>query len=230
MFDALIDNKEWIELKATLRFVEDKILSTIDFDGWMMKKELEEQVRDLLSERHFIMGKMFRLHVTEQEVVRFREVNDHLLELTRKMFCEHKKLLDYLKGNPVLSVTSWDDVVVESSLDVDEDAEVLRYDDDDDYGSDFLHMFDAIAWTEDLEIHSCCTTLGEKPEPDHLDNSSRWSWAEGCLDVPQFEGIGVCYAVHDLCTHKNYSVPDLLRIRSYSLQNIITGNWKHIVS
>lgn len=230
MFDALIDNKEWIELKATLRFVEDKILSTIDFDGWMMKKELEEQVRDLLSERHFIMGKMFRLHVTEQEVVRFREVNDHLLELTRKMFCEHKKLLDSLKGNPVLSVTSWDDVVVESSLDVDEDAEVLRYDDDDDYGSDFLHMFDAIAWTEDLEIHSCCTTLGEKPEPDHLDNSSRWSWAEGCLDVPQFEGIGVCYAVHDLCTHKNYSVPDLLRIRSYSLQNIITGNWKHIVS
>ena len=126
MFDALIDNKEWIELKATLRFVEDKILSTIDFDGWMMKKELEEQVRDLLSERHFIMGKMFRLHITEQEVVRFREVNDHLLELTRKMFCEHKKLLDSLKGNPVLSVTCWDDVVVESRLDVDEDSEVLH--------------------------------------------------------------------------------------------------------
>ena len=91
-------------------------------------------------------------------------------------------------------------------------------------------MIDAIAWTEDLEIQSCYTILGEKPEPDHLDNSSRWSWAEGCLDVPQFEGIGVCYAIHDLCTHKNYSVPDLLRIRSYSLQNIITGNWKHIVS
>lgn len=230
MFDALIDNKEWIELKATLRFVEDKILSTIDFDGWMMKKELEEQVRDLLSERHFIMGKMFRLHVTEQEVVRFREVNDHLLELTRKMFCEHKKLLDSLKGNPVLSVTCWDDVVVESRLDVDEDSEVLHYDDDNDYGSNFSQMIDAIAWTEDLEIQSCYTILGEKPEPDHLDNSSRWSWAEGCLDVPQFEGIGVCYAVHDLCTHKNYSVPDLLRIRSYSLQNIITGNWKHIVS
>ena len=230
MFDALIDNKEWIELKATLRFVEDKILSTIDFDGWMMKKELEEQVRDLLSERHFIMGKMFRLHVTEQEVVRFREVNDHLLELTRKMFCEHKKLLDSLKGNPVLSVTCWDDVVVESRLDVDEDSEVLHYDDDNDYGSNFSQMIDAIAWTEDLEIQSCYTILGEKPEPDHLDNSSRWSWAEGCLDVPQFSGIGVCYAIHDLCTHKNYSVPDLLRIRSYSLQNIITGNWKHIVS
>ena len=229
MIEALKENKEWIELKATLQFVEEKILSTIDFNGWMMKKEIEEQVKELLSDRHFLMGKMFRLHVTEQEVVRFREVNNHLQELTRKMFFEHKELLDSLKDNPVLSLTCWDDVVVESILDVDEDAEVLRYDDDDDYGSNFTQMIDAIAWTEDLEIHSCYTTLGEKPDPDHLDDGSRWSWAEGCLDVPQFESIGVCYAVHDLCTHKNYSVPDLLRIRSFSVQNTIKGNRKHIV-
>lgn len=230
MIAALKDNKEWIELKATLQFVEDKINRITDNHTWVSKKELTEQVKELLSDRHFILGKMFRLHVTEQEVVRFREVNDHLLELTRKMFGEHMKLLESLKGNPVLSVTNWDDVVVESKLDVDEDAKVLRFDDDDDYDSNFTQMIDAIAWTGDLEIRSCCTTLGEEPEPDHLDNSSRWSWAEGCLDVPQFSGIGVCYAIHDLCTHKNYSVPDLLRIRSYSLQNIITGNWKQIVS
>ncbi len=230
MIAALKDSKEWIGLQATLQFVEDKINRITDNHTWVSKKELTEQVKELLSDRHFILGKMFRLHVTEQEVVRFREVNDHLLELTRKMFGEHMKLLESLKGNPVLSVTNWDDVVVESKLDVDEDAKVLRFDDDDDYDSNFTQMIDAIAWTENLEIRSCCTTLGEKPEPDHLDNSSRWSWAEGCLDVPQFSGIGVCYAIHDLCTHKNYSVPDLLRIRSYSLQNIVTGNWKHIVS
>lgn len=229
MIAALKDNKEWIELKATLQFVEDKINRITDNHTWVSKKELTKQVKELLSDRHFILGKMFRLHVTEQEVARFRDVNEHLLELTRKMFYEHAKLLESLKDNPILSVTSWDDVVVESSLDVDEDAEVLRYDDDDDYGSDFLHMIDAIAWTEDLEIHSCCTTLGEKPEPDHLDNSSRWSWAEGCLDVPQFEGIGICYAVHDLCTHKNYSVPDLLRMKSFSVLNTIKGSWKYIV-
>lgn len=228
MMDALKDNKEWIGLKATLQFVEDKILRIMDNQGWMMKKELEEQVKELLSDRHFIMNKMFRLHVTEQEVTRFREVNDHLSELTRKMFSEHVKLLDSLKDNPILSVASWDDVVVESKLDVDEGTEVLHYDDDDDYGSNFTQLIDAIAWTEDLEIRSCNTILGEKPEPDRLDDGC--SWAEGCLDVPQFDGMGVCYAVHDLCTHKNYSVPDLLRIRSYSLQNIITGNWKHIVS
>ena len=227
MFDALIDNKEWIELKATLRFVEDKIFQIMDYHGWMVKKELEEQVKELLSDRHFIMDKMFRLHVTEQEVLRFCEVNGHLQELTRKMFCEHKKLLDSLLGNPVLSVACWDDVVVESRLDVDEDAEVLHYDDDDDYGSNFSQMIDAIAWTEDLEIRSCNTILGEEPEPDHLDDST--TWVEGCLDVPQFDGINVCYAIHDLCTHKNYSVPDLLRIRSYSVLNTVKDNRKHIV-
>lgn len=227
MIDALKDKKEWIELKATLRFVEDKIFQIMDYHGWMMKKEMEEKVKELLSDRHFIMNKMFRLHVTEQEVTRFREVNDHLLKLTCKMFSEHKKLLDSLKGNPVLSVTSWDDVVLESKLDVVEDAEVLHYDDDNDYGSYFSQMIDAIAWTEDLEIRSLCTTLGEEPEPDHLDNST--TWAEGCLDVSQFDGINVCYAVHDLCTHKNYSVPDLLRIRSYLVQNTVKDNRKHIV-
>lgn len=227
MMDALKDNKEWIGLKATLQFVEDKILRIIDDDSWMMKKDLKEQVKELLSDRHFIMNKMFRLHVTEQEVARFREVNDHLLELTRKMFSEHKKLMDYLKNNPILSVASWDDDLVESELYVDEDAEVIHYEDDDDYGSNFSQMIEALAWTEELEIRSCNTILGEKPEPDCLDDGS--SWAEGCLDVPQFDGIGVCYAVHDLCTHKNYSVPDLLRIRSYSVFNTIKVERKHFV-
>ena len=68
MIDALKDNKEWIELKATLQFVEDKMLRIMDNQGWMMKKELEEQVKELLSDRHFIMNKMFRLHVTEQTI------------------------------------------------------------------------------------------------------------------------------------------------------------------
>ena len=224
MIETLKNNKEWIGLKATLQFVEDKILRIMDNQGWMMKKETEELVKELLSDRHFIMGKMFRLHVTEQEVARFRDVNDHLLELTRNMFCEHKKLLDSLNNNPMVSVLGREEVVVESKLGVDEETEVLHYDDDADYGSNFSQMIDALAWTEDLEIHSCYTIIGENPEPNHLDDGC--SWAEGCLDVPQFKGISVCYAVHDICTHKNYSVPDLLRIRSYSVLNTIKSNQK----
>ena len=256
--EALKDNKEWIELKANLQsvedkilelkanlqFVEDKIFSTydlalkeeqeeqvnIDTHGlFALKKELEEQIKELLPDRHFIMDKMFRLHVTEQEIARFREVNAHLLDLTRKLFSEQEKLLDSLEGNPVLSVTCSGDVFVESELNVDIDAEAFHYDDDDDYGSNFSQMINAITKTERMGARTCSAYLGRKAKHDYLDHSSTWSWAEGCLDIPQFNDIVVCYAVNNLCTYMNYSVPDLLRIQSYSLLITIRGGRKYIV-
>lgn len=224
MKNELKDDKEWIELKAKLQFVEKKIFRIMDIHGWMSQKDLEEQVKDLLLDRHVILNKMFRMHVTEQEVARFREVNDQLLELTRKMFSEHGRILYSLNGTPIEDISNGGDIEVESKLDVDYGAEVLRYDDDGDYGSNFAKMMDAVAWTENLEIRFCSTHLGEKPEPDNLDDGT--SWAEGCLVLPQFEDIIVCFAVHDLCTHKNYSVPDLLRIQAYSISHTIAGERK----
>ena len=43
MMDALKDNKEWIGLKTTLQFVEDKIDRITDNHSWGSKKELAEQ-------------------------------------------------------------------------------------------------------------------------------------------------------------------------------------------
>ena len=227
MKNELKDNKEWMELRTTLRFVEEKICHIMEHDGWMMKKDLEEQVKDLLLDRHVILNKMFRMHVTEQEVTRFREVNDRLLKLTRKMFAEHGDLLGSIGVHYLESIVPEIEVQVESMLDVDADGEVLCFDDDTDYGSDFARMYDALAWTEDLEIRSCITNLGDKPEPDSLDDGT--TWAEGCLVLPQFEDIIVCHAVHDICTHKNYSIPDLLRITSYTICHTIDGTKKHSV-
>ena len=221
MQKELIDNKEWIEMRATLQFVEMKIHQIMEIRGWISQKDLEEQVKDLLLDRHVILNKMFRMHVTEQEVARFREVNNMLLGLTRTMFFEHGKILDAFKDNPLAVILNDGDIEVESKLNVDYGAEVLHLNDDEDYGSSFAQMMDAIAWTENLEIRFCSTHLGEKPELDNLDDGT--SWAEGCLVLPQFEDIIVCYAVHDICTHKNYSVPDLLRIQSYSISHTIEG-------
>ena len=50
MIAALKDNKEWIELKATLQFVEDKINRITDNHTWVSNKELAEQVKELLSD------------------------------------------------------------------------------------------------------------------------------------------------------------------------------------
>ena len=225
MNKVLKDKKEWIELKAMLRFVEEKILGIMDENGWMLHKELEEQVKDLLSDRHIIINKMFRMHVTEQEVARFREVNDHLLDLTQRLYDGHSAFMDFLCVNHIESCYPSTIIQVESRLDVDEAAEVLHFDDDGDYNSKFAQMLDALAWTEDMEIRSFITNLGEKPVPDNLDDGT--TWAEGCLDIPLFKDIVVCYATHDLCTHKNYSVPDLLRIQSYNIRHCLESNRKH---
>ena len=107
---------------------------------------------------------------------------------------------------------------------MDEGGVVLGFEDDADYGSNFAQMIDAIAWTEDLEIRSCTSHPDETIEPDYLDDGT--SWAEGCLTLSQFEDIIVCHAIHDLCTHKNYSIPDLLRIPSYTIRHTIDGTSK----
>ncbi len=227
MKNELKDDKEWIELKAKLQFVEEKILRIMDINGWMSQKDLEEQVKDLLLDRHVILNKMFRMHVTEQEVVRFCEVNDRLTALTRQMFANHRALL---KTRYVNSIEDKDPdcfVEVESKLDVDEGGDVLEFADDADYGSNFAQMIDAIAWTEDLEIRSCTNHPGETIEPDYLDDGT--SWSESALVIPQFEDIIVCYSIHDLCVHKNYSIPDLLRIPSYAISQTIDITRKHSV-
>ena len=172
MNKKLKDNKEWIEQKATLRFVEEKILGIMDVNGWMWLKELKEQVKDLLSDRHVIMNKMFRMYVTEKEVARFREVNDHLLDLTQQLYDGHDVLMDFLCVNFIESCCPGTIIQVESRLDVDEAAEVLHFNDDGDYGSNFAQMLDALAWTEDMEISSFITNLGEKTNSDNLDDGT----------------------------------------------------------
>lgn len=217
-------NKEWIELRAKLQFVEEEILGIMDISGWITDKDLEEQVNDFLLDRHVILNNMFRMHVTEQEVARFRAVNERLTALTRQLFADHRALMETPFVNSLEDVDPTCLVEIESMLNVDEGGEVLEFVDDADYGSNFAQMIDAIAWTEDLEIRSCTNHPGETIEPDYLDYGT--SWAEGCLVLPQFEDIIVCHAVHDLCTHKNYSIPDLLRIQSYSISHTIEGERK----
>lgn len=227
MKKELIDTKGWIELRATLQFVEKKILQIMEIRGWMSQKDLEEQVKDLLLDRHVILNKMFRIHITEQEVARFREVNDRLTALTRQMFANHRALLKTRYVNSIEDKDPACFVEVESKLDVDEGGEVLEFEDDSDYGSNFAKMIDAIAWTEDLEIRSCTSHPGATIEPDCLDDGT--SWAESSLVIPQFEDIIVCYSIHDLCVHKNYTIPDLLRIPSYIIRQNIDITRKHSV-
>ena len=43
------------------------------------------------------------------------------------------------------------------------------------------------------------------------------SWAEGNLKHSKLSNVIICHAVHEICVHKNYSIPDLLRMNSYEV-------------
>ena len=48
--------------------------------------------------------------------------------------------------------------------------------------------------------------------------------AEGHLRIPQLDHLCVCYAVHALCTHMHYSIPDLLRMTTYAFNYQLNTN------
>lgn len=50
------------------------------------------------------------------------------------------------------------------------------------------------------------------------------TWAEGCLMRPELDSICICHAVHDICTHKDYSIPDLLRMDDFFVDVCITNS------
>lgn len=47
-------------------------------------------------------------------------------------------------------------------------------------------------------------------------------WAEGPLRHPKLAHIKICYALHALCTHMNWSIPDVLRINDFSIEVKLT--------
>lgn len=55
---------------------------------------------------------------------------------------------------------------------------------------------------------------------DDMDDGS--TWAEGPLRNPKLEHIIVCHALHALCTHMSWSIPDVLRINDLSIEVRLT--------
>ena len=118
-----------------------------------------------------------------------------------------------------------DDVDVEAKLKFWEDgaSSVLEIEDDAYYGSDFRRMIVLLAivdrdykcYDEIEQANICPRIVDSKIVSDDdiindLDDGT--SWAEAWLRHPKLDHLVICHAVHDICTHKNYSVPDLLRM------------------
>ena len=101
-------------------------------------------------------------------------------------------------------------------------------------GSDFIRMAAILQETEKnkpgmadifcnwsrLKDKSPLSSDAELECSNDMDDGS--TWAEGPLRNPKLEHIIVCHALHALCTHMNWSIPDVLRINDLSIEVKLT--------
>ena len=218
----------------TARYVEGHGLVT-PMSSW--DSERREILKSQLEERQTMLNDMFLC--TADEVADFRKTNDRLYALTQKM---HEKALSLYRAilkegyDPEFD----DDIMVEGTLKYvfndswgsvilsGEERRNLYEKPIEPYGSNFPAMLDILSEiyenTLEPECASCFASyeLSHKPEMESkeyglenfLDDGRTWADI-GPLNREEFADICICYAVHDLCDHKLYSIPDILRMNDF---------------
>lgn len=235
-------------LRRKLWNVERRILKITgkepDRASWRYSQKRVEQVCELISDRYYLLNQLFI--ATPAEVERMEQVNARLYDLTQKMYRRSAELYRQILTRS-RNEDFDDDIVVEGTLKFSRNdrSSVLELENDAYYGSDFYRMFSVIDWLfgneySDFkfgieEIESCGKNLDRSDTPDSTDKElgfDDWSddgttWADGWLHHPALDNICICHAVHDVCTHKPYSIPDVLRMNDFWCE--VTVRYQHIV-
>ena len=182
----------------------------------------------LLLLRCWALNNLFDEHCTDEEVRRFAAINDKLYEMTERMYERARMVNQLIKTMPLHEKD--DDVDVEAKLKFWEDgaSSVLEIEDDAYYGSDFTRMIVLLAIID--RDYKCYDEIGQVNLSPRLvdgkvvsaddiinDLDDGTTWAEGWLRHPKLDHWVVCHAVHDICTHKNFSIPDLLRMNTFEV-------------
>lgn len=214
-----LPEKERIEkYREEVILAESRVLQMIDGElrGRMSDISLSRKtwLRIYLDIRAYVLTLMFMLHSSDDDIRLFEERNAHLDRLSKDMYKEADIVYRHVQEHPF--GLKLDGLEIEGKLScyVDEDN-VISLDDDGFYGSEFARIIPLIAYLErDMPIVSC-RPARDSGGSDSMDDGE--SWAEGLLRHPKLEHIKMCYATHVLLHHCNYSIPDFLRINSYSV-------------
>ncbi len=180
-------------------------------DRWTSCPEKRDKVRLLLDSRREILNEMFL--PSDENMLRFKAVNERLFTLTRQLHDRVKALESRLPF--VMDCQDFDDDhELEGTLRYCFNSEdsVLKLEDDCEYGSDFTLMIKLIAdfgygtVKENIEWIHCSSTP--------LDDGQSWN------EYPfsgrrEFADIIICHAVHQLTGHQFYSIPDLIRLNDF---------------
>lgn len=223
-------------LKSFIIDIEKDILGiagdVLDY-SFIVRKRLTpfqfELLDALLDLRGWALNSLFEVHCSDEEVRRFTDINDKLYTMTERMYERARMVNELIKTMPLHEKD--DDVEVEAKLKFWEDGapSVLEIEDDDFYGSDFTRMIvlrsiidsDYRSYDEIERVAVYPKLVNGKLIPDDTeiknDMDDGTTWAEAWLRHPKLDHLIVCHAVHDICTHKNYSIPDLLRMNTFEV-------------
>ena len=216
MRDNIQEISDSDKLRKMLAATENDILRVAKpFDGDLDWDTPTEKVLDqMLEERACILNRMFELHCTEAEVRRFEHVNETLLNMMNRFHKEQQQLNRQLDMLPDIGEHSANrfHLIGEINYCHDyEDPKLFPMEEDAFYCSHWNEMLWAVSSLSRMDAHTI-----HNGESNYLDDGQ--TWAEGPLRIPQFENICVCYLVHALCTHLRYSIPDLLRMTTYTCE------------
>lgn len=187
-----------------------------------------ELLDSLLCLRLWALNNLFYIHCSDEEVTRFANVNGKLYSLTERMYERARMVNEFIETMPLHEKD--DDIMVEAKLRFWEDgaSSVLEIEEDEFYNSDFTRMIVLLSIIDSDyksydEIKRVSLNLnlvfGKLITDDEIQNDmdDGTTWAEGWLRHPKLDHLVVCHAVHDICTHKNFSIPDLLRMNTFEV-------------
>lgn len=233
-----------VQLKNELIKLEKEILGIvcdpIDYNhyniflDWRRDEAKVDAVEKLMRVRSNILNLLFDVHCTPAEVARLEKINGMLLEMTNRTY---HRTADLMRALIVMKKDEMDDdYELEGKLVplFDIPYSILRLEDDNYYGSDFIRMAAILQETEKhksgmadvtcdwsrLKDKSPSATDKELECSNELDDG--YSWAEGPLRNQALKNIKICHALHALCTHMNWSIPDVLRINDFSIEVKLT--------
>lgn len=216
------------EKREVLQNVEQRVKRIVncdlDYSPFLRYlSENEHDVIDLLMGIRYVVLNEMMLHPTPAEVERFRYQNDKLFKLTQEYYAQCRNMWRTLFHTPY-KVDDRYCYEVEGVLrfEYGDDAAVVKLENDDYYGSDFqymIHLQDELIYKMDSLLNGVfgsfvgATEDGYKQINNMLDDGD--SWDECSLHKPEFADICVCYAMHALHTHQDYSLPDILRMDDF---------------
>ena len=223
-------------LKMFVKDIEKDILEiagdVLDY-SLIVRKRLTpfqfELLDALLDLRGWALNSLFEVHCSDEEVRRFTAINDKLYTMTESMYERARMVNELIKTMPLHEKD--DDVEGEAKLRFWDDGapSVLEIEDDVFYGSDFTRMIVLLSLIDsdyksydEIERVAIYPKLAEgKLISDDTeiknDMDDGTTWAEAWLRHRKLDHLIVCHAVHDICTHKNYSIPDLLRMNTFEV-------------